>query len=258
MKKQKYNIFVKAFRMIWGFWSLLWFGVAVVLCAPLHIVLAPIFGEKAARFLMWWTYRIGAYFILIPSLTFIKNHGRDKIDKNLKAVVVGNHTSNMDFYVNPHTAPMFIRVLVKKELEKIPLFGSVMKAIAISVDRGDKDSRKASLAKLKDKLERGYSIFIYPEGTRNRTDKLLNDFKSGAFRMAIEMKLPLVITTTANTRLINDIRHGVFDMRPGILHVYWDGPIDTSSMALDDVPALMEKTKNIMEAHLKRHLPVDS
>ncbi len=256
MKKQKYNIFVKVFRVIWGIWGVFWFALTVLLFAPVHMILAPIFGEKAARFLMWLTYRVGAYFILIPPLTFIKNHGRDKISKDLKAVVIGNHTSNMDFYVNPHTAPMYIRVLVKKELEKIPLFGSVMKAIAISVDRGDKASRKESMRKLKEKLDKGYSIFIYPEGTRNRTDKLLNDFKSGAFRMAIEMQLPLVVTTTANTRLINDLRHGIFDMRPGILHVYWDGPIETKGMTLEDVPALMEKARLIMEGHLKRHLPV--
>lgn len=217
------------------------------------MILAPLFGEKVAKLLMFWTYRIGAWFIIVPTLLFIKNHGRDKIDKNKSYIVVGNHVSNLDFFVNPHTAPMYIRVLVKRELEKVPLFGSVMKAIAVSVERGNKESGKKGLKQLKEKLDAGYSVFLYPEGTRNRTDNPLLPLKSGAFRMAIETQTPLLVTTIANARQINDIRKTLFDMRPGRLHVYWDEPIETKGMTLDDVDELMKKTKEIMEGHIAKY-----
>ncbi len=247
------KILIRIFRTIWGIWWAFWFLMTVIIFAPFHLVLAPIFGEKAAKFLMFLTYRIAAYFILIPTLTFIKNHGRNKVDTSRSYVVVGNHTSNLDFYVNPYTAPMYIRVLVKKELEKVPLFGSVMKAIAISVDREDKGSRKESLRKLKEKLDLGYSIFIYPEGTRNKTDKPLGKIKYGAFRLAIESQLPLLITTIANARDLNDNRNGTFDFCPGVLHVYWDEVIETKGMTLDDVPALTARAEAIMTGHILKH-----
>jgi 1-acyl-sn-glycerol-3-phosphate acyltransferase len=246
------KILIRIFRTIWGLWHVLWFSITVILFAPFHIILAPIFGEKAAKFLMFMTYRIGAYFILVPCLHFIKNHGREKIDKNRSYLIVGNHHSNLDFYVHPHSAPVYIRVLVKKELERIPLFGSVMKAIAVSVERGDRDSAKRSFATLKEKLDKGYSIFIYPEGTRNREQEMFGEFKKGAFRMAIEHELPLLISTIGNSRKLQDLRNG-FDACPGIVHVYWEEAIETKGMTMDDIPALMERTKEVMRKNILKH-----
>ncbi len=168
-------------------------------------------------------------------------------------MVVGNHVSNLDFYVNPHTAPVYIRVLVKQELAKLPLFGSVMKSIAVPVERGNKQSGKKGLAKLKEKLDLGYSIFIYPEGTRNLTENHLREFKAGAFKMAIECQIPILVTTIANARQLNDLRVSLFDCRPGIVHVYWDEAIETKGMTLDDVPRLMEMTKEIMTKNILKH-----
>ena len=199
------------------------------------------------------TYRFAAYFILVPSLHCIKNHGREKVDKNRSYMVVANHSSNLDFYVHPHSCPVDVRVLVKRELEKVPLFGSVMKAIAVSVERGNRESGKMGLAKLKEKLALGYSIMIYPEGTRNKTEHHLSKFKAGAFRMAIECQLPILISTIGNARQINDLRKGLFDCRPGIIHVYWEEAIETKGMTMDDVPMLMEKTREIMTRNILKH-----
>lgn len=202
---------------------------------------------------MFITYRIAAYIILIPCLHFVKNHGREKIDKNRSYMIVGNHHSNLDFYVHPHSAPVYIRVLVKKELEKVPLFGSVMKAVAVSVERGNKDSAKRSFAALKEKLDKGYSIFIYPEGTRNRKQPIFGEFKKGAFRMAIEHELPLLVSTIGNARQIINLRNGTFDARPGIVHVYWDEVIETKGMTMDDIPELMERVKGMMRKNIMKH-----
>ncbi len=232
---------------------MLWFFLAVIIFGPFHVILGPLLGERASKFLMFITYRIAAIMVIYPPLHWVVNHGREKISKDLSCIMVGNHGSNMDFYINPHTAPMLIRVLVKKELEKIPIFGSVMKAVCISVDRKDDESKKRSLKELRKKLDKGYSVFIYPEGTRNRTDEPLQPFKSGAFRLAIETGLPIAVTTIGNIKQRNDIRNGIFDSTPGPVHVYWDGPISTEGMTMDDVPALKEKVREIMLGHLKKH-----
>lgn len=199
------------------------------------------------------TYRIAAYFILIPTLQFVKNHGREKIDKSKSYMVVGNHSSNLDFYIHPHSAPVDIRVLVKQELTKIPLFGAVMKSIAVPVERGNRDSGKKGIEKLKAKLALGYSLFIYPEGTRNLTQEPVAEFKKGAFRTAIECELPLVISTIGNARQINDIRKRLLNCRPGIIHVYWEEPIETKGMTEEDIPELMERTREIMTRNIEKH-----
>lgn len=247
------KILTRILRTFWGLWHILWYALAILIFAPFHMLLAPLFGEKASRFLMFVTYRIGAPFILIPCLHRVKNHGKENIDLNRSYMVVGNHSSNLDFYLNPYSAPMYIRVLVKKELTKLPLFGSVMKAIAIPVDRQNKDSGRQGLEQLKEKLTEGYSAFIYPEGTRNRTQEPLLDFKNGAFRTAIECQVPVLVTTIANARKINDIRQSLPDCCPGTIHIYWEVPIETKGMTQDDVPRLKQMAREMMLKRLELH-----
>ncbi len=239
-------------RTIWCIYGLILFTIMCILWGPLFIILPPLFGEKGIKFLLWLTYDFGAWIFMTLTLIRVKHHGREKVDKQKNYVFIGNHQSNLDFIAHPYAFPVPVKVLVKKELTKIPVFGWVMKALCIAVERENRQSRKESMLALNQELQKGYSIFIYPEGTRNRSNQALLPFKDGAFRLAIDAELPISVCTT-QIRKVSDYRRGL-DLCPGILPVYWADPIETKGMTLEDIPELKKKVRDIMLGHLKEEI----
>jgi 1-acyl-sn-glycerol-3-phosphate acyltransferase len=99
---------------------------------------------------------------------------------------MSNHSSLYDIPLIIMTMPGSIRMLTKKELFKVPLWGKGMKAGEfIAIDRHDFDQAKKDLKSAREKMESGIVLWIAPEGTRSRTGKL-GEFKKGGVIMAIE------------------------------------------------------------------------
>ena len=88
----------------------------------------------------------------------------------------------------------------KKELSKIPVFGFFYKRTCILVDRNSVKSRKEVFESAQKRLKSGLSICIFPEGGVFEDCDLLCDFKSGAFRLAIEHQIPIVPMTFPDNR----------------------------------------------------------
>ena len=103
---------------------------------------------------------------------------------------------------------------------------------------------------MKREMEKGYSIIIYPEGTRNRTPEPIKEFYDGAFRLAIEMQKPILVNTLVGIRELNPPT-GFFTYLPGKLYSHWDTPISTIGMTLEDIPKLKKKVGEIMIARLE-------
>ncbi len=97
--------------------------------------------------------------------------------------------------------PGINKTIAKKSMAKIPLFGWVYKRGSVLVDRNSDASRRKSYEDMKHVLlQEKLDMVIYPEGTRNRTDKPLKDFYDGAFRLAIDCQkdiIPVVMKYTA-------------------------------------------------------------
>ncbi|MDX1450589.1 MAG: lysophospholipid acyltransferase family protein [Acidimicrobiia bacterium] len=127
-------------------------------------------------------------------------HGLDNIDRSQSYVVVSNHISNLDPPFHIASLPVSIRFLAKKELFKVPLFGSAMRSIGIvETDRaGTASAHRAINTQVEKNVERGLSLMIYPEGTRSR-DGQMRPFKKGAFRIAADTDLPIVPVAITGT-----------------------------------------------------------
>ncbi|NBW82644.1 1-acyl-sn-glycerol-3-phosphate acyltransferase [bacterium] len=115
-------------------------------------------------------------------------------------ILVSNHRSNLD--------PLFVFVigrplvfLSKKAVLKSPVIGWWMRLCGdVAVDRSEKSSRQESLAAMKEKLERGDSLLIFPEGTRQTdTSVALGEFKDGAFNLSSQCGVPLVALVLDHT-----------------------------------------------------------
>jgi 1-acyl-sn-glycerol-3-phosphate acyltransferase len=104
--------------------------------------------------------------------------------------------------------------------------------------------------KMKASLDEGVSVWIYPEGTRNKTDRPLAEFSDGAFHLAVASGKPIAPLTIIDTGKILPAGKGI--MMPGKVMAYWDEPIPTEGLDKKDVPALREKVREIMLAHFKQ------
>ncbi|MFH0809306.1 MAG: lysophospholipid acyltransferase family protein [Pseudomonadota bacterium] len=118
--------------------------------------------------------------------------GEEHIDREAAYVFMGNHQSALDIPILAVALPNRFGWLAKKELFSIPFFGRVMRSAGnIPVDRGNARSAISSLRAASQALERGRSVFVFPEGTRSRTGEVL-PFKSGGFVLAIHSQRPMV------------------------------------------------------------------
>jgi 1-acyl-sn-glycerol-3-phosphate acyltransferase len=127
----------------------------------------------------------------------LKNLTDKKIDRNRQYVFISNHTSIMDIMLPcilfPHHPLCYVG---KKELVKIPIFGTVYKRICVMVDRSSPRSRADVYRRCAEKMEEGNSIVIFPEGgVPHDTSIVLDQFKDGAFLLSSKHQSPIAVFT---------------------------------------------------------------
>jgi 1-acyl-sn-glycerol-3-phosphate acyltransferase len=126
--------------------------------------------------------------------------GREHMRPGETYLVMSNHQSLYDIPVLFVAVGPNLRMVTKKELFAVPVFGSAMAAAGfIKIDRSDRHTAIRSLEDARALLASGTHVWIAPEGTRSRTGKLL-PFKKGAFYLGFEAKLPILPVTLQGTR----------------------------------------------------------
>lgn len=118
-----------------------------------------------------------------------------KLVKGESYMLVANHTSMLDIMLMLRASKNPFVFVGKKELVKIPVFGFFYKRVCIMVDRSDSRSRTGVYMRAQRRLKQGLSICIFPEGGVPEEHVLLDEFKDGAFKMAIAHKIPVVPIT---------------------------------------------------------------
>ena len=113
----------------------------------------------------------------------------------------------------------------------------------IAVRRGETASRMGALRECRDRLLKHVSVMIMPEGTRSRTNELL-PFKDGAFRLAVELGLPILPMAVAGTR--NAMATGSLLFGRANAEVRVLEPIPTEGLTLADVPALRDRVRTLI------------
>lgn len=155
-------------------------------------------------------------------------------------VAVSNHESFADIFLLSHL-PWEMKWLSKEAIFKIPLMGWMMRMAGdIAVRRGDATSRSDALLACRDRLRKGVSVMIMPEGTRS-SDGQVQKFHDGAFRLAVETGCPILPIAVAGTRAALAKGSWVFGRATAIARVL--PPVETTGMTLDDVPALRERVR---------------
>jgi len=223
------------------FWVFLVFTVFMLIFLP-GLTLPFLFGNRISwigyTFLEIWSW-------VFSMLTFIRYefHGKENFRKGQSYIYVSNHTSFLDLPGLAMLIPGEFRPLAKKELLKIPVFGLIARGATVIVDRSSGESRKRSLDKLKNTLAEGISILLFAEGTQNRSKEILQPFKDGAFRLAVDTQMPVLpMVVIGAGRLMPP---GTINLRPGLVKIVVGPEISTTGMT--ETIALKNHTFEVMK-----------
>jgi 1-acyl-sn-glycerol-3-phosphate acyltransferase len=223
------------------FWVFLVFSFFMLLFLP-GLTLPFMFGNRFS-----W---IGYKFLWIWSgifswLTFIRYdfYGRENFQKAQAFIYVSNHTSFLDLPGLTLLIGKEYRPLAKKELLKIPVFGWIARGAAVIVDRSNGESKKRSLTVLKDTLSHRISILLFAEGTQNRTNELLQPFKDGAFRIAMDTQTPILPMVIVGAGKL--MPPGTINLKPGKVKIAVGEPIAVDENG--NVSDLKQRTFEVMK-----------
>lgn len=207
-------------------------------------------GPKVARIVIGFTWSRMCSLITPMCVTVI---GRENIDKRQSYVIISNHQSHYDIFVLHGWLLVDIIWVMKKELRKVPIFGYVCeKTEQIYIDRSNKEAAKASLEKAKTRIVDGTSVIFFAEGTRSTAGRL-GDFKKGAFRMALDLGIPILPVTIINTEKILPAK--TFRLFPGRAKMIIHKPIEIDNYNHETIEDLTSDVRDIIQEGLDEYRP---
>ena len=142
--------------------------------------------------------------------------------------------------------------MAKFELNKAPLFSIFFKDMQISVNRESRTNGHKAFIRAGEELDKGHSIFIFPEGTISSNGKLI-PFKNGPFKLAVEKQVSILpITFINNWKLLQN--GGFFKSygRPGISTIVIHKPIQTTGLKEENIVDLRSQVFALIDSTLKK------
>ncbi len=173
---------------------------------------------------------------------------RASLDPAQPYVFMANHASSLDIWAAFVAVPRRLRMIAKKQLARIPLFGWVMWAGRfIFIDRKNGVSARRSIEEAGNRIRNGDSVLIFPEGTRTR-DGSLGPFKKGGFHLAVRAGVPIVPLALRGTREL--MPAGSYLLRAGKVTAIIGEPIPTQGLSEQDRANLHERVRVVVEEML--------
>lgn len=177
--------------------------------------------------------------------------GTDKLPKE-KFLLAGNHRGAFDPLLTMSVLRDYnMGFVAKKEICRIPIIGRLMhKCFCLSLDRENIRQEAETIADAANLVKtQTASIGIYPEGTRNPTEKLL-PFMHGAFKIAKKAQCPIVVAVVRNTELT--IKNALF--RKTDAYLDFVGVIGKEFVQKNSSVQISEKVREMIESHLKEKI----
>jgi 1-acyl-sn-glycerol-3-phosphate acyltransferase len=175
--------------------------------------------------------------------------GADKIEKDRSYIFMSNHLSFLDGPLLFMIIPQPIRVILKKEVFKIPVIGLGMRQVDfVPVDRkgikGGKKSIDRAAQLIKDKR---YSFLIFPEGTRS-LDGQLQTFRRGGFFLALNSGVPIVPISIHGTYEL--MPKGSFFVKKGSIRLIFHPSVPVEGYSTKSLPDLISNVQHIIQEGL--------
>ena len=211
----------------------------------LSLLLSPI--DRTGNLQFWcarWWCRLIAWSIFAR----ITIHGTEHVHADHAYVYMANHSSLIDtpalFAYLPHP----FRIMAKRELFYIPFMGwHLWTAGHFPIDRRNARRTVRSIRRVIDGVRAGRSLAVFPEGTRTR-DGQLQEFKPGAFKIALKAGVPIVPVAIRGTFTL--LPRTTLAPKPGRVDVILSPPIETQDYDEANLPALIGRTKAAIQRAL--------
>lgn len=173
-------------------------GFLLNLLAQILIPIVPVSKKKKFKF---FHKVVHLYFkILIYGTPFVKIKilGKENLNFDEPRIIIANHTSQLDTPTLGMIHPKSI-FMVNNRVLNSKFFG---KAIQMAGFYSVSDNYEEGLDGLREKVRQGYSLIIFPEGTRSMTSAIQR-FHKGAFFLSEKLNLEILpVLVRGNTDLL--------------------------------------------------------
>lgn len=171
--------------------------------------------------------------------------GEENIIRDRSIVIMANHQSNLDIPVLIRYLDIPISFVSKIEISKVPILSKAMREIhCVFLDRSDIKQSALSIIQSIDTVKKGYSMCIFPEGTRSK-DGNMGEFKKGAFKLATKSKAPILPITINGISGI--LENNTKNIIPGKIHLTIHKPIFTENLSKVEVSNLPDVVRGVIK-----------
>ena len=230
------------FWIVWRIWFYILMAIPILIMFPFLVI--SILTESGYPYFFKMA-RIWAKVILFGMGFSYKVNQEPVLKSKTSYMIVANHTSMVDIMLMLAIIKNPFVFVGKQELSKIPLFGFFYKRTCILVDRGSAKSRRDVFEAAQQRIKRGLSVCIFPEGGVPDDESIvLDEFKDGAFRLAIEHQIPILPITFPDNK--KRFSYTFFSGSPGVMRVKIHTHIETQGKTLDDRRAIKQETFQII------------
>ena len=178
--------------------------------------------------------------------------GKERIPRDKAVLYIGNHQSIFDIVTAYSECPNLTGFMAKKELERIPLLRVWMRYLyCLFVDRGNIRSGVKVVQESVDHIQKGVSVFVFPEGTRNKDGETMRPFKAGSFKAAQKTGCPIVLVSINNTRRIFEEKFP--RLRPAHVVLEFSEPIDAWSIDEKDYKKICSVCQERLQEMIDRN-----
>jgi 1-acyl-sn-glycerol-3-phosphate acyltransferase len=229
------NLFKNIFARFWAVWGLLSFVVTFLLffipsmCSHLfkdEKKGQAFFIQVSKIWMKVWMFLIGCR---------VEIYGEENMILGENYIVVFNHQSLMDIPLSaPFVPGVPNKTIGKSSFAKVPIFGWFYARGAILVDRKNEISRRKSYEDMKNVLQQGMHMCIYPEGTRNRTSEPLKSFYDGAFKLSVDSHKPVLPCIIRGTEKALPV-HRTFYLLPATLSMTFLNPVHPENLSVGEL-----------------------
>lgn len=230
---------------LWApFANLLWYA-ETILMGTISLLAWPFDrnGEMQHMCARWWC-RLVAGTIGAR----IRVHGVEQLQAGRAYVYVANHSSLIDTPALFASLPYQFKIMAKRSLFYVPFVGwHLWSSGNFPINRADARKTAKSLKSVIDGVRDGKSLMVFPEGTRT-ADGRLQEFKHGAFRIAVRARVPVVPVVIRGTFEL--LPRTTLAPRPGRVDVFICAPIDTSRCSERDLQGLVATARSAIASRL--------